>query len=272
MKKFISIFAILTIIPTLSWGVTVKKSAAVATKKADKMASATSLLPGVIGMISNVQALRAQQQQMAAECAPTSTELETVNSLVKEWAKTGEVDWQSAVSGLGEPCLFVAGDDFEKNKDSSAYGYYVELNPDDVCYVQFGEPKVDKGMVWNGFPKATSAKVCLDGNNKNCKYVSNIYDIFSRIPFTEADYTKSELSKVAKLIEKSEKCAPEKLKAAKRELYGGFLTQTLGSIGQTSGAAGTPDIINAVSAMGGSGNIQSMLPSLSQMALQSLDK
>ena len=68
------------------------------------------------------------------------------------------------------------------------------------------------------------------------------------------------------------KCAPGKLNAARRELYGNFLTQALGSVGQSTGAAGTASVLESVSSMGGSGNIQSMLPSLGQMAGQVLDK
>ena len=61
------------------------------------------------------------------------------------------------------------------------------------------------------------------------------------------------------------------MRAAKRELWGGFLTQTLGSVGKTSGASGTEAVIQAVSSAGG-GGFQSMLPSLGQMATQVLEK
>ena len=50
------------------------------------------------------------------------------------------------------------------------------------------------------------------------------------------------------------------------------MTQTLSGVGQTTGAAGTGSVIQAVSSMGGSGNIQSLLPSLGQMAMTSFDK
>jgi len=96
--------------------------------------------------------------------------------------------------------------------------------------------------------------------------------VFVKIPFGTEDFTKAELAKVNKLIEKSQKCAPSKINAAKAELWGGFLSQTLGGVGQKAGVSGTSSVIQTVSSMGGNGGIQSMLPSLGQMATQMLDK
>ena len=104
------------------------------------------------------------------------------------------------------------------------------------------------------------------------KYVSNIYDIFALIPFGDEDYTKSEAAKISQFKTKAERCAPGKIGVAKRELYGNFVTQTLGNLGQVSGASGTASVLEAVSSMGGGGNIQSMLPSLGSVATQLLDK
>ena len=240
--------------------VNIKKASSVSTKKTSAMESTTSLLPTVIGLVSNVKALNAQQQQLSAECAPTSDELKTVNDLVKEWAKIGDTYAESACYGLGDfDCTGTYSSnvqDFDKNE---------------ACYETFNTSE-DVGMIWAGFPKASYAQKC-DSNGKNCTTVSNIYDVFAKIPFSyPEDYTVAEAKKIAALKEKSERCAPARLKAAKQELYGGFLTQTLGSVGQSTGAAGTASVLNAVSSMGGSGDIKSMLPSLGQMALQGLDK
>ena len=269
MKKILSIFVIafMTAVPVMSQGaVTVKKAASVTAKKADKMESATSLLPSVIGLVGSVKALSAQQQQLEADCVPTSDELNTVNNLVKEWAKIGESSASDAVSGLGDPCkLSEAGD----NSADSAYRDYMEFVSDGKtsCYLTFSSES-DKDMIWEGYPKASSAKICEADNAKKCKTFSNLYDVFTKIPFAEEDLTIKEANKVTKLIEKSERCAPAKITAAKRQLWGGFLTQTLGTVGQTTGAAGTGSVIEAVSAMGGSGNLQSIggavLPSLGQ--------
>ena len=269
MRRIFSIFIVLVCFaPAVSVAaVNVKKAAPVATKKAEPVDSATSLLPTVLNLVGNVRALNTQQQQLAVDCVPTADEINTVNELVKEWAKISETDAQSAISGLGQPCG--SGD----NADESMYRNFMELaDKKENCYIKFNKD-ADKGMVWQGFPRAASASnVCSGVDTKNCKNVSNIYDVFVKIPFEEKDYTKAELAKVNKLIEKSQKCAPSKITAAKAELWGGFLSKTLGGIGQSAGAAGTASVIETVSSMGGSGGIQSMLPSLGQMATQMMEK
>lgn len=270
MKKILSIFIVgLVIAPSFVMAaVSVKKADSVATKKAEPMESATSLLPTVIGLVGDIKNLNAQQQQLTADCIPTGDELTTVNNLVKEWARIGETDYSSAVSGLGSVCGS-AGNNGKDSMYENFLTYYADKN--ETCYVQF-QTEADQGMPWYNFPRATSAKVCKGTDNKNCTDVSNIYDVFTKISFGEADYTKAESAKIAKLIEKSQKCAPSKINAAKRELWGGFLTKTLGGVGQSSGAAGTSAVIQTVSSMGGSGNLQSFLPSLGQMATQAFDK
>lgn len=275
MKKLIFIFvAFACTTASLSYGAVnvkntgVKKAAPVATKQVDKMESAASLLPTVISLVSSAKALSVQQQQLTAECAPTGSEIETVNALVKEWAKTGAVTATEAESELGTYCSNVR----EKN-DS---GYFVNkmryAENNETCFESFSSQKADEEMIWYLFPKASSGKVCDVVDEKNCKNVSNIYDIFAKIPFTEEDYTEAEAKKIAKLIEKMNKCAPGKLSAARREMYGNFLTQTLGNLGQTTGATGTSAVLESVSGLGGSGDLKSVLPSLGQMATQALDK
>ena len=270
MKKIVSIFILIAFATSFaSYGAvsvkkaSVKKAAPVATQQTDKLSSATSLLPTVIGLVGSVKALSAQQQQLSADCAPTSTEIEVVNDLVKELAKTGAVPASTFVSGLGEQCPNSYKNDMEYEDEGEA------------CYDTFGKNnKENLAVIWGDFPTVGIAERCEVGTNKNCKKVSNIYDIFGKVSgyFDESDYTEAEAKKISKLVEKMERCAPGKLKAAQRELYGNFLTQTLNSVGQSTGATGTSSVLDAVSSMGGSGNIKSMLPSLGQMATQVLDK
>ena len=242
MKKFLSIFIVFSCVVTSASlaAVNIKKAAPVATKKADTMESATSLLPAVIGLVSNVKTLQAQQQALSADCAPTSDEINTVNDLVKEWAKLGEVTPDAASSGLGE-------------RHDGGYQTCIDFaDADESCYEAFSG-SANEGTVGKEFPKASQGKKCKgDGDDD--------------------DYTQAEAKKVAQLKEKAQRCAPERIAAQKRELYGGFLTQTLSSVGQSSGAAGTSSVLDAVSSMGGSGDLKSMLPSLGQMATQALDK
>ena len=262
MKKVLTIlmFSAVAVTGVSQAAVNIKKAAPVATKKTNAVESATSLVPTVIGVVSNVKALQAQQQQLTADCTPTSDEINTVNELVKEWAKIGDVSAANAVSGLGDQDC------------TGSYQYSLDLYDEkDTCYEVF-KTDADVGTVWFNFPKVSSGKRCANGDNKNCKPVSNIYEIFAKIPFGDEDYTRAEARKIAQLKEKAQRCAPAKINAAKRELYGGFLTQTLGSVGQTAGAAGTASVLESVGAMGGSGDIKSMLPSLGSMATGLIDK
>ena len=276
MNKILAFFiAFAVVVPYASWGAVnvkssgVKKAAPVATKQADKLESATSLLPTVINLVSGLQNLNQQQQQLTADCAPTSSELQLVNDLVKEWAKTG-VTTASVARGTGATaCNGI--DNLTETNESGYENFINDHDANETCIETFSN-STSQGTIWYGFPKASSGKKYDINNKKNYKNVSNIYDIFGLITFDESDYTVSEAAKIAQFRAKAERCAPNKIKAKKAELYTGFVTQTLGNLGQSSGASGTASVMNAVSSMGGSSNIKSILPSLGSMATQMLDK
>lgn len=273
MKRLISVFiALVCLAPSLAPGaVSVKKASSVKKQETTPVDSATSLLPSVIGLVGNVKNLNAQQQQLEADCVPTSEEIRVVNDLVKEWAKIGDVDAEAAAYGLGRPCSDISDNELATKFEDGYYQSFMDIaDTNEICYERF-TGATNENMIWFKFPKASSARICDINDAKKCHTVSNLYDIFAKIPFSTEDYTKAEASKIARLMEKSEKCAPAKMRAAKRELWGGFLTQTLGSVGKTSGASGTDAVIQAVSSAGG-GGIQSMLPSLGQLATQALEK
>ena len=261
MKKSVFIFAVIVCFASClaQAAVNIKKASPVATKKTEAVESATSLLPTVVGLVSSVSALSAQQKALTADCAPTSDEIKTVNDLVKEWAKIGDTSAENAVSGLGDKCP----DSFEE------YVKYYSVDDKTLCYEVFDSESSDAGMVWHNFPKASYYNKCDSGTNKNCQVKTNMYDIFSKISIGDGDYTVSEAKKITALKEKAQRCAPGKTKAAARELAGNFLTQTLSNVGQSSGASGTSSVIETVSSLGGSGNIKdlgtSLLPSIGQM-------
>ena len=274
MKKLISIFAVIAcVVPLASMGAVsvkssgIKKAAPVSAKQqANKMDSMTSLLPAVMGLVGSVQSLKAEQQKLGSGCEPTSDEKSIVDNLVKEWAKIGTTDASSAVSGLGDPCST------GKDNSGSHYQGFIDNHRDegDVCYETFSS-KSDEGTVWYGFPKVSSGEL-RDVDNKKTGSISNIYDIFAKIPFSDADYTIAEAAKITKLKEKFDRCAPAKLKAAKSEALGNFVIQAMGNVGQTTGASGMESVMQAVQSLGGSGNLKSVLPSLGTMATQALDK
>lgn len=288
MKKIFAFFMIFAfVVPCVSMGAVnvknsgIKKAAPVATKQANKIESATSLLPTVIGLVGSVQALHKQQQQLSADCAPTSSELQLVNDLVKEVAKTGVTTASSARGGI-QLCRGNGSTNWAEavynNNGSTNEGYYesfIQNNYDsnDTCIETFST-QASENTIWAGYPKASKAQRYEDGNTKNSKYVSNVYDVFAFVQsyFSDEDFTVSESAKIAQFKAKAERCAPFRINAAKAEMYSNFVTQTLGNIGQNSGASGTAAVLETVSSMGGTGNVTSMLPSLGTMATQLLDK
>lgn len=268
MKK-ISILFMLSVFlaPVMAMGaISVKKASSVTKKETTTMDSATSLLPTVVGLVGGVKNLQNQTKQLTTDCTPSSEDIRIVNDLVKEWAKIDETDAQGAVFGVSA-C--------SDSDQSNGYSEFMRTADNGMeCYELF-KSSSDQGRIWEGFPKASSTQICSDNNNKkkkNCETVSNLYAILDKVSFTEADLTKSEASKIAALKEKSEHCAPGKVALAKAGLVSGFVMDALGNVGQKSGASGTDAVLQAVSSMGGSGGIQSMLPTLQQVGGQLLDK
>lgn len=262
MKKFLLLLFAISVVgaDNAHAAITIKKAAPVATKQASVQDNAGSLIGSVLGFVSNVRALSAKQKDLEGDCVPTSTEINWVNDMVKEWAKTGAATETEVQRMLGmKPCASASG------------GYEASLRvsagtdtSDAICYDWFGSDS-DKNMVWYKFPKATKTYYCTDGqlsgcSQKNRKEVSNIYDIFNLVDFSEADYTPAEATMAAKLIAKIEQCSYAKLNAKKKAMWGEFLTTTMGGVGQSTNTATIMDAVSNVNANGGGlgGGLQSL--------------
>lgn len=251
--------------------ITVKKAAPVATKQAAATESAGSLVGTVMGLVSGVQQMSQKQKELTDECIPTSQELTFVNNTIKEWAKTGAMsaeEVETSLKGRMRRCT---------NSATGGYAATVSIaagtNDDEmICYDWFGSES-DKEMIWYQYPMATKATYCSDGSlscsEKNKKTVSNIYDIFNLVDFSEADYyTANEISMAAKLMDKIENCSYAKLNAKKKAMWGEFLVQTIGNAGQKTN---TGAIMQAVGSTSNNG-IQGALQSLGGMASQFMDR
>lgn len=249
MKKFLLIFIGVLLVTQNSAvsAVSIKKAAPVATKQASKIDASASLLPSVLNLVGSVTQLTQQQRQLSEECVPTSSEINWVNDMVKEWAKTGAANRDNVFDKLDSGAEACDGSD---KYSSSVEDYGDDAESGDICYDTFK----DEGMVWDGFPKAAKASYCKDNPGGTCSaknkvHVSNIYDIFDIVDFDDADYTKDEAKMAAKLNEKMEKCAPAKIKAKKAELGMQFVSDTVGNLGK---GANTSSIMQAVTNVAGS--------------------
>ena len=270
MKKFFALFFMLGLCATTNVAmsaVTVKKAAPVATQESDAASSVGGLLPSVLNMVSNVQALNAKQRALDTECTPSSAEIEFVNNTIKEWAKTGAATWEEVARKLNQmPC-----------PNGTGYEATVLLNAGTdsniLCYDNFGSES-DSNMVWYKFPRASKATYCPDGT-RNCpareqKIVSNIYEIFDLVDFGAGDFTKQEATMAAKLLARTEDCSDVRVAKKKKEMWGEFLATTMGSVGQKTNTATIMQTVGNITQNGAS--LNGGLSSLGAIASQFMDK
>ncbi len=266
MNKKLHIFccaiSCMAVMPAMA-AVAIKKAAPVATQSSSAADTSASLIPTVLSLVSGVQQLNAQQKALTAECIPSSQEITFVDNTIKEWAKTGAMTAADIQKQLRRnPCQIASG----------GYAASVQISAGTdgatLCYDYFAGDGND-GMVWEKFPKVGRATYCTDGSltcsDKNKKTVSDIYDIFNLVDFSEADYTAAEATMAAKLIAKIENCSNAKLSAKKKAMWGEFLVGTIGNVGQKTN---TSTIMESVGGLTGGGGISS----LGAIATQFMDK
>lgn len=271
MRKLLLFFVVAVLAAqSAGWAaVKIVKAPTVATQKASPQAAGASLIPTVTNLISGVQALTQKQKALTGECVPTSSEISWVNNMIKEWAKTGAMTADEAEKAMS----------MQRCTDGPTGGYEesarLAADTDDadfLCFDYFGGSG-DKGTVWENFPMASKGYYCTDGSVGSCsdkhkKEVSNIYDVFNLIEFTESDYTEEEYAVASKLMAKIENCSNAKISARKRALWGEFLNSTIGSLGQKTNSANITGVVQSVAGSVGGGNGGLNLQSLTGVAGQ----
>ena len=259
MKK--NLLILLGVVSGLAFGgadaaVTIKKAASVSAQQTSSgMADDAAGLAGtVLGLVQNVKVLSAQDKELTDACIPTSREISFVNDMMKEWAKVGEMTGAEAWNNLGhrkcENSTFQARVTMSAGTD--------EMNS--LCYDAF----TDNG-VWKGYPKASVATYCSDGSLscKNKKTISNIYEIFNLIDFSDQDYTTTEFTQAANLMNKVETCSSARLSAKKREMWGEFLTTTVSGVGQKTNTGAIMETVGGLTNGGGMSSLGSLVSQFS---------
>jgi hypothetical protein len=242
-----------------------KKAAPVAKQEVSTSTTnvGASMLPTALSLVQGVMELSQQQKALTAECQPSSSEINFVNNLVKEWANAG------GVNPVGTKIQKCEGTKYETRVRELA-------NRDDkttqkICWDVFTDEEA-RGAVWRGYPKAVRVDYYKDGESKskNKQVASNMWDIFALIEgdFSEADYTKSESSQAIALHQKVDRCSDVKLAAQKRAAVGGFITSTISNLGQPTNTASVMDAVTGIMGQKGVGGIGS----LATVATQLLDK
>ena len=253
--KFLIFTTVLCAMHGMAGAVTIKKAAPVSTQKKEVVDTGASLLPGVLNLVGAVQQITQQNKALKAECVPSSSEVQFVNKMIQEWAKTGARTAESVFSSLGV-------DACEDNNDyqSTVKGAMGDLDDDSICYDAYNKTE-DTGTIWYKMPKAAIATYCDDGVNvtgcaeKHKKTTSNIYEIFALVGFIDSDYSAEEITQKTKLQEKMDKCAPAKLKARQTESMTTLVNQTLGSVGAKTDTTNLMESVTSlVGSMGGGAN------------------
>ena len=261
MKKVpIAIFtALLLMAQNVAMGaITIKKANPVEKKQAAATDIGASLVPTVMGLISGVQEISKKQKDLTAECRPSSSDIDFVNKIIKEWAKTGSMTADEAINKLGKRAC--------SGTDSYANSVLLSGSMDDedfICVDTFvGAGNAD--MIWAGYPKAAVAHYCLDGemtcSDKNRKEVTNMYDIINLVDFSKEDFTKQESDIYGKLTDKIENCSYAKLDAKKKAMWSEFLVNTISNTGQKTNTGSIMQAVGSVANSGGGtmGTIQSL--------------
>ena len=242
-----------------------KKSSVSTTKSKDSglvdSVKGSSLVPGVVGLVGSVMDINAKQKALTANCIPSSSEINFINNMIKEYAKSG-----------GSKNNLLSGHSSCSDKES--YSTSVKLLSSSKvpeCYESF--PKSDSAKIWDGYPMVKTAKMCPNGDlvcpGKEIT-VSNAYDLFGIISFffSSEDYTESEARQVAGLLKKTEDCSKSSLDRKKKELWTNFIANTAGNIGKNTN---TGNIIQQVGSISG-GGVGGILNTIAPVATQFMDK
>lgn len=259
-------------------GIQIKKASAVVEQKQENPIAAgtgTNLIGTAINLFQGIQTLQNQELALSKDCAPTNADVEYVNKMVKEYAKIANEtadDMRRALTNadynescrykdtVGVPNVNVCYDAFDgSNEVSNAGGVYTPIE------------------IWGLYPKASESVHKCPQTNPSCTpsqeiYYSNIYEIYSRMGWTDADLLPDELSTHAKLMEKRDRCDPTELKRKKQELTGALITSTLSGVGtqqNTGNAIGqVTGLLGNISA--GGGGSQGTMNGVTQSGLQML--
>ena len=259
----IAAFGCMAVLAAMAADFQVKKSSSVKKQEKSGLESMTSgsLLPGVIGLVTNVSALNKQQKELKAECIPSNAEVEWVNKMVKEYAKIGKVTAKD-MRGSDNKC-----------RDENHYKNEVEMlmtsDPSNICTPVFTSTGNDE--IWVDYPMVVVAEYCADGSSlSDCssskkKKESNIYTIFGKLGFDQEDYLTDEATMYVKMMEKAEKCAPERLSAASKQAYANFLKTTIAGAGQSTNTGTIWDAVGGLTQGNGLSGVGNLAPTVLQL-------
>ncbi|MCL2748983.1 MAG: hypothetical protein FWE50_02810 [Alphaproteobacteria bacterium] len=229
--------------------VTIQKAPGVAVLEQQKgiggLMAGNSLIPTALGLVGNVMALSQQQAALSAECEPTDAEITFVKNLMQEWARAG-----GAAPNLSPRPECSKNQSYASSIRNLAEGMY-------PCWNSFNGTQ-DSFQIYYRYPFPGKGYKLKDpsapDNDKNRMAMSDMYEIFAKIGFEEADYMPNEVSQAARIKEKSLNCAPAILSAKQKELWGNMLMTTVGGLGQKQNAGATMGQVAGIMSQPGGGS------------------
>ncbi|MDR2685428.1 MAG: hypothetical protein LBB23_01490 [Rickettsiales bacterium] len=277
---------LLTFATTASYaaGTYVPKKAALvaAAPKNDNMLSGNALLSTAIALGVNAMAISDQFKALDATCVPSSSDINFVQKMVLEVAKTGVPLTEFTNDAIGNTCS--AGTSFKDNEEArvqtgSGKNFprcfekidntsSTETQVNGITIRNNSESTLD-GAVLNSWPRVSSAKVT---NSKNKEInVSNIYEIWAAVSskLSQEDWLEGEITQGQRMNEQIQRCDPQALKNTKGAAWIGFAQEAI--MGMGSGDYGkTADLnvaMQAAQGMTSSGGVANTLIPMLPMLL-----
>jgi len=255
--------------------------------------TAGSLLATAINLGIGAMALQNQLKATAAACVPSVSDVNFVQRMVLEVAKTG-VKASEFTKSAGGSCLENVGNDFKTRAqnihdgqaqrgegkcadtvptgDSIWDGTNVRLAANcTINGISFctgtGDSRVITmdGALLKGFPIVSNENVQRTANQANRANFTNIHDIFAAAMgyFQPDDLLESEINQAHRLSQLSEQCSETRLRAQQRQLWMNFAGGAIMGLGEGNMQA---DIGMAMQAAQGAAGGAGVTGTLLQMA------
>jgi hypothetical protein len=241
-----------------------QKADVVAAKSSPGLMDAGGLIATGMGIFQTIQGINQQFKALEAECVPSVSDVNFVQKMVLEVAKTG-VSANDFNRGLGGVQACTDINNYRANEEVRA----ANTGKVDKCFDAIsasagtinGISLIDtmEGSLLAGFPKVSSEKVQKSGGEM--VNVSNMHDIFSVVMgyFGPDDLLANEVANAQKLVQLADKCSEVKVNAARKQAWMGLAQQAIMGISEGTFQANPMDALGVAGAMSGGGGFNELL-------------
>jgi len=249
MKRFFAIFFVLLAGAAVAAPqIQIKKDSGVAVQD-NKMADGggiANVLGTAVNLLSAVNTMKTQEKYLDDSCAPDSSDLQFVNSMVREYARIDAATASEMFAALPP-----------QQKQNCSYAQTANAGQGvAVCYDWFSGAE-NAGRVWADYPMASLERLCPPEKpgclQTETKTYSNIYEIYRAMNWTEDDLLPNEIAQHTRLMKKMETCSPELIKQQKMQMTGALIQNTINSIGKPQDMTSSMTQMNQLMQQSGTG-------------------